>query len=234
MKSDTIAKAESDAARVQLDAASARQQGARARLDEAQTALADTSLRSPMDGVVMTRAVEVGSLAGPGTVGFVIADTSTVKVVFGVPDTVLETLQLGATQQVATESMRGVVLTGRITRIAPVADPKSRVFEVEITLDNARNDLKPGMVASLALGSADVAAPVAVLPLTAIVRSPAHAQAFAVYIVDDKTTVHLREVELGDFLGNQIPVKAGLRDGEKVVVMGASLLSDGDSVEVIP
>ena len=39
MKSDTIAKAESDAARVQLDAASARQQGARARLDEAQTAV---------------------------------------------------------------------------------------------------------------------------------------------------------------------------------------------------
>src|SRR5262249_14460098 len=154
-----------------------------------------------------------------------VADTSTVKVVFGVPDTALETLKLGATQAVTAEALHGAEVIGRITRIAPVADPKSRVFEVEVTLDNPKDELKAGMVASLKLGDATVAsAPVAVLPLTAIVRSPGHPGAFAVYVLDG-TTAKLREVELGEFLGNQIPIRKGLADGEKVVVMGATLIS---------
>src|SRR5262249_23459300 len=188
----------------------------------------------PMDGVVLARFIEVGALAAPGTPAFSVADTSTVKVVFGVPDTVLESLQLGATQAVTAEALHGAELVGRITRIAPVADPKSRVFEVEVTLDNPNDELKAGMVASLKLGDASAAAaPVAVLPLTAIVRSPAHSGQFAVYVVD-KSVAHLREVDLGEFLGNQIPIRSGLADGEQVVVMGASLLSDGEAVQVIP
>jgi RND family efflux transporter MFP subunit len=234
LKSGSISKAEGDSARVQLDASTARAAGAKVRVDEAQTALADTSLRAPMDGVVLARNVEVGSLAAPGTVAFAIADTTTVKAVFGVPDTVLETLQLGATQAVTTEAMHGAEVLGRITRIAPLADPKSHVFEVEVSLDNPGDDLKAGMVAGLNLGAAAAAAPAAVLPLSAIVRAPAHPDGYAVYIVDAHGTARIRAVELGDLQGNQIPVKSGLSDGEKVVVMGASLLSDGEQVQVIP
>lgn len=233
VKTDTISKAEADSARVALDAATARVAGARVRVDEAQTALADTSVRAPMDGVVLSRNVEIGSLAAPGTVGFSIADTSTVKAVFGVPDTVLQTLQLGATQAVTTESIKGPEMLGRVTRISPLADPKSHVFEVEVTLDNPGDELKAGMVASLNLGAV-AAAPVAVLPLSAIVRAPGRPDGYAVYIVDARGAARAREVELGDLLGNQIPVKSGLSDGEKVVVMGASLLSDGEQVQVIP
>lgn len=234
LQSGSVAQAQGDSARVQLDAANARIDGARARVAEAQTALADTGLRAPMDGVVLARHLEVGTLAGPGTVAFSVADTQTVKVVFGVPDTVLQTLQLGAAQAVSAEALRGGEVTGRITRIAPVADPNSRVFEVEVTLDNATDELKPGMVASLKLGERAAAdAPVAVLPLTAIVRSPTHRDHYAVYVLDG-ANAKLREVELGEFLGNQIPIKTGLEDGEKVIVMGASLISDGEPVQVIP
>ena len=75
------------------------------------------------------------------------------------------------------------------------------------------------------------------LPLSAVVHSQKHAGHFAVYALDDKAIppqVHLREVELGDFLGNMIPIKTGLMPGEKVVVQGASLLSDGELVRVLP
>jgi multidrug efflux system membrane fusion protein len=228
-------KAEGDNARVRLDAAAARVEGARVRVDEAQTAVGDTAVRAPMDGVVMGRFVEVGSLAGPGTVAFSIADTQSVKVVFGVPDTVLETLRLGSSQSVTAEAFRGREFVGRITRIAPVADPKSRVFEVEVTLPNPKDELKAGMIASLKLGERAAAAPVAVLPLTAVVRSPAHPGQFAVFVIDDKSgRARLREVALGEFLGNTIPIRTGLTDGERVVVMGATLLSDGEPVLVIP
>jgi RND family efflux transporter MFP subunit len=234
---ESVSKAELDAARVRLDATSARLEGARVRVAEAQTAVDDTRLRAPMNGVVVKRNVEVGSLAAPGTIAFSIADTASVKVVFGVPDTELETLRLGTRQVVTTEAMRGREFEGRITRIAPVADPKSRVFEVEVTIANPDGDLKPGMIAALKLNDSGAAPPLAVLPLNAVVRSPGHAGRFAVYVVDQKATppqARLREVELGEFLGNQIPIRAGLADGDRVIVMGASLVSDGEPVQVIP
>jgi multidrug efflux system membrane fusion protein len=236
--SQAIAKTELDATRIKLDAASARLDAARVRVEEAQTALGDVSVRAPMDGIVLKRNVEVGTLVTAGTVAFAIADTRDVKVVFGVPDTVLETLRLGSTQSIATEAFRGREFAGRITRISPFADPKSRVFEVEVTIPNQKGDLKIGMVASLKLGdTADAAEPVAVLPLTAVVRSPKNPNGFSVYVVDESAlspTARIRDVELGEFLGNMIPVTKGLAPGEKVIVQGATLVADGESVQVIP
>jgi multidrug efflux system membrane fusion protein len=208
------------------------------RVAQAQTALDDTVLRAPLDGIVLRRAAEVGALAAPGTVGFSVGDTATMKVVFGVPDMVVETLRLGTEQSITTEAMRGTDLTGRISRISPVADAKSRVFEVEISIPNPQQKLKAGMIASLKLGGTEGASlPVAVLPLTAIVRAKSAPGRYAVVVVDEKSgapTAHVREVEIGEFLGNKIPIKSGLNDGEKVVVMGATLLADGDPVQVIP
>ena len=233
----SVPGADLDAARTRRDSAAAQLAGAKVRVDEAQTALADTSLRSPLDGVVLKRTVEVGALAAPGTVAFSVADVSSVKAVFGVPDTMLPRVRLGATQTVATEAYP-TPFAGRISRIAPSADPKSRVFEVEVTVGNADGRLKPGMVAALSVDtSAPQIADEPLVPLSAIVRAPAHAGKFAVFVVEDaggKSVARAREVDLGEYLGRVIPVKQGLKGGERVVVQGAGLLSDGEAVEVIP
>lgn len=236
-KSETISKAELDTARVRLDAATARADGAQVRVAEAHITITDTRLRAPMNAVVVKRLVEVGTLAAPGTVAFSLADTTSVKAVFGVSDTALDALRLGAPQVVTTEAFRGREYEGHISRIAPVADPKSRVFEVEVTIDNPEGELKPGMIAALKLSAKEVAQSVAVLPLQAVVRSPGHRDRFAVYVIDPKTsppTARLREVGLGEFRGNQIPIHSGLADGDLVIVQGASLVSDGEAVRVIP
>jgi RND family efflux transporter MFP subunit len=238
-ESGSISSAEADNARLKRDAARASLDGARARLAEAQQALADTSLRSPLDGVVIKRGIEVGMLAAAGTVAFTVAEIRNVKVVFGVPDTILPRVQLGASQTVTTEAYRDVKFDGRITRIDPAADPHSRVFEVEVTIPNADGRLKTGMIAALSLaeGPAPGAAPQPLVPLQAIVRSPAHPGQFAVFVVEpagDRSVAHARDVDLGEYLGSVIPVTRGLKGGEQIVVLGAGLLSDGEAVQVIP
>src|SRR4029079_2254094 len=65
-----ISRADLDGARARADAAKARADGIAARVVAGETALADTALRSPMDGMVMKRMVEFGSLVGPGAPGF--------------------------------------------------------------------------------------------------------------------------------------------------------------------
>jgi RND family efflux transporter MFP subunit len=237
-ESNAVAGAELDSARTRRESAAAVLSGARARVDQAATALSDTVLRSPLDGIVLKRSIEVGALAAPGTVGFVVADVGTVKAAFGVPDIALPRVRLGAALTITTEAYPGERFEGRISLIAPSADARSRVFEVDVTIPNADGRLKPGSVAALSLEDAGSTAPVTapLVQLSAIVRSVRRADGFAVFVVetkDGRSIARSRDVELGEYLGRVIPVRHGLTGGETVVVQGAGLLSDGESVEVI-
>ena len=172
----------------------------------------------------------------PGISGFVIADTKSVKFVFGAPDVLLDKLTLGTSLPVHIDAVGGNV-TGAITRIAPSADPKSRVFEIEITIPNADGRLKPGFVASLAVPGLTQATSVIALPLTGVVRSLKDPRGFAVFVVTDesgKSVAHARDVTLGTVIGNEVQVLTGLQKGERVVTMGATLLVDGARVRVLP
>jgi RND family efflux transporter MFP subunit len=235
--SQSISAAEADAAKAKADSAKARADGARVRLEQARTALGDTSLRAPMSGIVLERRVEIGTLASAGMVAVSIADIETVKATFGVPDTVVRTLRIGTSQTVLLEAFRGQSFTGRISRIASAADSKSRIFEVEVEIPNPRYELKPGMVASLELSQDPDAQPHVLLPLSAIVRAPSGAAGYAVFVVEGepgKSSARIRPVKLGDLQGNRIAVREGLQREDRVVVMGAPLLADGESVQIIP
>ncbi len=235
-ESGAATKAERDNTAVRLEAASARVAAARAQVGQADLVIGDTSLTSPMDGVVLKKPIEVGALVNAGSVGFVVADVSSVKVMFGVPDTLVEKLSQGSPVTVTLEARPGE-LEATVTRIAPSADPKSRVFDVEVKLPNADGRLKPGMIASLKVPDAALASESIMLPLTAVVRSKNDARGFAVFVVggaEGAETVGVRDVKLGDVLGNLVVVKDGLKAGERVVSQGATLVVDGDAVRIIP
>jgi RND family efflux transporter MFP subunit len=230
-------QAQLDGAEAQVKLAKARVEGAKSQLEEAQIAVRDSSVKSPLDGVVLKRVVELGALVGPGTPAYVIGDVRQVKSVFGVPDTVLPHLRIGMTLPVTSEGLPGQTFEGKITSIAPTADPRSRVFSVELTVPNGAGRLKPGMIATMALVGAAKEEPVPVVPLNAVVQPPAGKSGYLVFVLDDqagKTTVKSRSVELGEALGERIAVKSGLRGGERVVITGASMVTDGETVEVVP
>jgi len=236
-KSGSLPGAVADASGGRRDSAGAAVEGARVRVQQAQAAYADTSLRAPMDGVVVKRTIEVGALAAPGTVAFAIADVDNVKAMFGVPDVFLDQISLGATHKVTTDAFPGTEFEGKVSRVASAADQRSRVFEVDITIPNKDGKLKPGMVASLKIKAAPSAeTDMPLVPLNAIVRPPS-GKGYAVFVVETQggiSRVRHREIELGEYLGRVVPVKKGLEVDENVVVQGAGLLSDGDRVEVIP
>jgi RND family efflux transporter MFP subunit len=234
---DAIAGAEVDSTRTQLDTAVAALSGAQARYEQAKTALVDATLASPIDGVVLARHVEQGELVAPGAVAFVVADVSSVKAQFGVPDTMVAKIALGMAESVTTDAYPDESFAGTITLIAPSADPHSRVFEVDVTIPNPEGRLKTGSVASLALGATG-GHDALLVPISAIVRSPTHPDKLAVFVIDEqpggRPRARAREVELDDYLGRDVPVKAGLRDGERIIVQGAKLVADGEPVEVLP
>ncbi|MFZ0051994.1 MAG: efflux RND transporter periplasmic adaptor subunit [Desulfobaccales bacterium] len=240
---NSMTKSDYDKAMARYGEAMGSVASASAQVQEARIALEDTALKAPTASLMLKRKVEVGDLVNQGTVGFTLANTEEVKVVFGISDLMLQHLKLGDGLTVTTEALRGREFRGLVTSIAPSADPKSRVFDVEITIPNPRQELKVGMIAAVAVATGQVAtgqapAAVTVAPLTAIVRSKTNPEGYALFVVAEqggKQIARLRDnIELGEVYGNMIAVTRGLKAGEPVIVTGATLVTDAQPVRIIP
>jgi RND family efflux transporter MFP subunit len=224
-----------DDSRAQEQSTQAAIDNAKAQIGEAQIALGYCELRAPFDSWVLKRNVDVGTLVGPATNGFTLADTRTVKAVFGVPDTAMGRIKLGSPQVVRTEALPQP-FPGHITAISAAADPKSRVYSVEVRIDNPENLLKSGMIASIMIGT-PMREPVAVVPISAVIRSPSNPEGFAVFVTDgpgDTVKVHTQDVTLGNTYGNDIAVHSGVGPNDRVVTSGTNMIKSGDEVRIIP
>ena len=223
------------AARQGVDAAVAQLEGANANLARAEISLSHCTLRMPTDGVVVQRNISPGTLAGPGTAAFVVADLGRMKAVFGVPDIEVDKVKVGTEVKMVMEAFPGKLFKGRVSSISPAADSKGRVFDVSVLLDNAEKTLKSGMIATIELGMSDKGRPALGVPLSALMRAPTNMDAYAVMVVDDeggKSVVHIREVKIGRTVGNLVEVTHGLRATDRIVIGGSNIVPDGAAVTV--
>lgn len=230
----SLTKPEFDQAQARFDSTLGAVDQAKANLHQAQLTLADADLTAPFSGYILARNIELGNLTAPGTVAFTIADTSAVKIGFGVPEYALRQLRLGQEFTIHLQD-DPKEYKGRVTSIAASADEKNRVFAIEVTVPNPKSYLKPGMIASLNLTGVQNA-PVPSVPLSAIVANPAASGRYAVFMATEqagKWTAHLRDVTLGETHESDVAIE-GLKPGEKVVVSGTADLKDGDLIQVLP
>jgi RND family efflux transporter MFP subunit len=230
----SLIKPDFDQAQARFDSTLAGVDQAKASLHQAQLALEDADLRAPFSGYILARTIELGNLAEPGLTAFTIADTSAVKIGFGVPEYAVRHLRLGQQFSIHLQD-DPKEYSGRVTSIAASADEKNRVFAIEVTVPNPRSYLKPGMIASLTVSGVQKA-PAPAVPLSAVVADPAAPGRYAVFVAREeggKWVAHLREVTLGETHESDVAVE-GVKPGEKIVVVGVADLKDGDSVQVLP
>jgi RND family efflux transporter MFP subunit len=231
-----VAEAKVNTARFQIGVAESRVKTTEATVYTASIPLGDAQLRAPLSAVVIERKVEIGQLVSTGTPAFVLADLSSVKAAFGVPDLTLQNFKLGDTLTMTTDAVPGTEFTGHISRISPAADQSSRVFDVEVTIPNPQGLLKPGMIASMLVNEVAGATEVPVVPLTAITRSKADPNAYAVLVIEEtsgRQIARLRTVTLGESFGNSVGISSGVKPGEIVITTGVTQVADGEEVRVM-
>jgi HlyD family secretion protein len=152
---------------MQLKAAEAGVQQAEAALAQAQAALTaidvqlkKTIVTAPVDGVVLTRGIEVGETLAPGGVVITIGQLQEVELVVYIPETVYGNVILGDQVSIAVDSFPGETFTGSVTYISDKAEFTPRnvqtvegrqatVYAVKIVVPNADLKLKPGMPADV-------------------------------------------------------------------------------------
>jgi multidrug efflux system membrane fusion protein len=232
-----VSEARVQAIESQIKAIQAKSGGARAMVQEAELARDDTTLIAPFSGTVVKRLVEVGSFVAPGRPAYVLADTRSLRAVFGIPDIDLPMVSVGTAVSLTADAVPGRTFQGHVISIAPAADPRTRVYDVEVALRNPANILRIGMICSLQLAPrTPTRTRLPLIPINSVIRSRRSPNGYAVYVVESsmgRQICRLREVALGDTYGNRIAVTHGLSGGERVVTAGSTIVQDGDRVQVV-
>ena len=133
------------------------------------------NITAPMDGVVITRPVELGEAVtgagsfNAGTVIATVADLATMLVKAGVNEVDIGKVRLGAPVTVTLDAYPKLRFPGKVSRIAPAARlaDQVKVFDVEISLDAQGKELRTGMTANVSI-KGERAAKVLAVPVEAV------------------------------------------------------------------
>ena len=152
LEKKAIEQAQFDRVKAQYDAARAAVDQAKVGVSMARSGLGDTTVESPISGVVTKVPKNPGEMATmmPPTVVGVVEDQSRLKVRFRMPEGSLANLAVGAPVVVKLEAI-GVDREASISWVAPTVDPHTRTVEYIAILDNADGKLKSGMLAVVTL-----------------------------------------------------------------------------------
>jgi len=144
--------------RAALNAAQAREKELRAQLEAAKTQLSYTEIRSPLNGVVLTKNVEAGEFVNPGTPVVTIANIDDLWMNIYIPETQTGLVKLGQSVRVTVDSFPRESFNGKITFVSAESEftPKTivtqeerikLVYRTKVSLENTQQKLKPGMPA---------------------------------------------------------------------------------------
>ncbi len=210
-------------AETQLKVADAQVRAARAQYNRA-------VIRAPFSGVAADVFTDPGEFVGPGSPVARIVQLDPVKVTLSVPDRDVVTLRPDMDVMV-TASAVGKPVSGRISHVGRAADVRTRTFPVEVEVENAENNLLPGMIASVTLQRSLPEGTLAIPQDWVVSKRTDDGMGQGVFVESDGYA-KWTPVTLGDVLHDQVVVTSGLSPGARVVVTGHRDLVDGDPVLV--
>jgi cobalt-zinc-cadmium efflux system membrane fusion protein len=176
-----------------------------------------TALTAPFPGVVLTAHASPGDVVEAGAEVFTVADLRRVWVQAGVYEKDLGHVRRGQAATVQIDTYPGRVFAGTVTYIADALDPQTRTAKVRCEVDNGAGLLKLDMFANVYLP-------------TTFERNALAVPASAIQQVDGKSVVFIaraaeefevREVHTGRTVDDRVEIQAGLREGDRIVTLGA-------------
>ena len=223
------AEAVHQAAIAQLDLARAQFDQANAYLQELQINLANTVIRSPVDGFIGRRYLDPGAYVTSSTAVVSVVDVSLVRLVANLVERDLRLVSEGVQARIEVDAFPDETFIGHVARIAPVLDPATRTAQIEIEVPNPDFRLKPGMYARVGL-SVGTSSGVVVVPREAVVTRTSARGVFRVDVASDQPTVEFIALVIGLEDQTYVEVVKGVSEGDLIVTTGAAGLQHGDPV----
>ncbi len=199
---------------------------AQASLKQLQEQLSYTNITSPMDGVVLSRDVELGDavssilvLGSTATLVMTLGDTRQVYVQGKVDEADIGKVYLGQPARIKVESFKDKTFLGKVTRIAPLGVEKDNVttFEVRVSIDNPGGELKANMTANAEI-LLDEHKGVLTLPEQAVLYDKDRGASVEIPDAKQKSGKRKVPIQAGISNGTRTEVLAGLKPGDTVIL----------------
>ncbi|CAB3788605.1 efflux RND transporter periplasmic adaptor subunit [Paraburkholderia fynbosensis] len=186
---------------------------------------------APFAGVVTQRNVDVGDLidAGSGTSRalFALAQSDPLRVYVQLPQAYAQNVSVGQKVVVTQAELPGQQFHGTVTHISGAIDVPTRSLQIEVTLPNPDDKLRPGAYVQVAVPAAAHAQ--LSVPGNALLF---RAEGPRIAVVDAKGNVELRKVVIARDLGQTLEIESGIGTGDRIIINPSDSIADGDHVQV--
>src|SRR5712671_712989 len=202
-------------------------QASEASMKLADRQLRDTEIRAPFDGYVEKRLVNLGELVKAQMPVMAVVRVDPLKVIAEIPEKMAPWIKDGQPVELHVDAYPERTFIGKVSRISPAVNTATRAFPFEALVPNKDAVLKPGTFTRVHIESGKVdtvmTLPYAVLQYRYGVNR--------VFVIDgDKLVV--RELKVGERLGDRIEIVSGVQAGDRVAAKDVDKLTDGMKVTV--
>ncbi len=212
--------------RAEMARAKAQVAQAQAALERADEDLRNSTIVSPMDGLVLSRNVEVGDavssilvLGSQATLIMTLGNVSEVYVLGKVDEADIGKVYLGQPARIVVESFKDKKLEGKVTKISPLGVEKENVttFEVRVSIRNPTGELKANMSANAEI-ILEEKHNVLLIPEAAVIYDKDRKTSLEIPYPKDKTGRRKVPVKLGISNGIKTELMAGLNEADQVIL----------------
>jgi membrane fusion protein (multidrug efflux system) len=218
---EIIAQSRYDSSKAEVDSLAAD-------LATAELQLQRCFIKSSISGIVNVLPAQKGLYLAVGDPVATVLDIDKVKVAVAIPETDVDAVRKIDRFEIAIEALGNKKLTGTKYFLAVAPESMAQVYRLELQVENKLEDILPGMFARVEIIKQEFPEALAI-PLYAVIsRNNKH----YVYL-EENNVAKLQEVKLGILDGWHIQITAGLRPGEKVIVVGQRSVDDGQRVNVV-
>lgn len=240
--SGAISSLEFEEAKATYNTSLSQLESARAAISNSREDLENTEIRSPVNGVILSRSIAEGDVATTGTTAFEIANLVGYETRLFLTMDDWNAVTLGLPVELQMSNSRQRIARGTISRISPQLDPETGLGEVVVSLVDVTPRVRQGVLAESRI-TLETRENTIVIPRTAMMEN------VETYIEPETNTVELRrnysvfvaqgdsiairkQLTLGLEQGERVEVLSGLNEGEKLIVTGQSGLRDSSKVRV--
>ena len=201
------------------------------QLKTLQAQFAMSEITAPFTGIVDKINLKEGELANPGMQVLELVNLNKLKFVGDVSEIYLPVINKGDSADITFSTYPNLNLREPIYRTGNIINPANRTFEIEVRANNIKNILKPNMIASIEIN--DYVKDSALVVPSIIIKKDFEKQFLFIAEKNDSTTIAKKVyVETGRSYKDQTIISKGVNIGDKIIVKGYNIVSNGSEVSI--
>lgn len=197
--------------------------------NSAMNALEDMTYTTPIDGIVSSINITENEFASNAQPAIVIDNLNEITIDFNVTEDLITKLAVDQDAEVIIPSLEDKVVMGKIKTISPVANARSLLYPITVTISNSDNTILPGMFVEIKLVKKELQ-DILYVPSNAVIIESGN---YYVYTVKDDTHVDKKLISIGLDTGDTIQVVEGLTENDILVTKGLGFIDEDTIIEVV-